>query len=129
MRTDSGWPRILFWWPIPKLQRSVVYIKQPSLPVHSLTEFISQDESTPDFNMTYLFGSDQLYMRSSAVILYEISTMPGAAYSPMDMEFILPFANDSAVLSVCRLEVISAGSNLPCFDVESVNNTVVYASK
>lgn len=80
--------------------------------------------------MTYAAGfeNDQVYIGASSVVMYDIYTKGGSVISPMDMEFIMPF-NTSAVLSVCRLEILYVGKNMPCLNVTAVNNSVIYTSK
>jgi hypothetical protein len=74
------------------------------------------------------FGS-QVYKGASSVAIYDIHTQGGSTYSPMAMAFTMPF-NETAQISVCRLEVLFIGKNMPCLNGSAINDqNVTYSSK
>ena len=85
--------------------------------------------TAPTFNMEYGFGTDQVETGGAAVVEFEIITKPESLYDPMSVEFIMPYENNSAVMRICRAEVISKGLNLPCFDRVAINSSITYSSK
>lgn len=74
-------------------------------------------------------GEDSIHIGASAEVVFEITTVADMSYAPMTIEFMLPFENDSAVISVCRAELIHIGKNLPCADRAELNETIAYVSK
>ena len=47
----------------------------------------------------------------------------------MDVEIILPYENDVAMMSLCRVEVVRVGKNLPCVRMDATNAGIVYSSR
>jgi len=57
-----------------------------------------------------------------------VSAYPDAIYDPVYLEVTVPYDNASNIFSICRVELVSVGSNLPCVNQESINASVVYHS-
>ena len=58
-----------------------------------------------------------------------VTTQPNSLHSPMNMEIIMPFENNAPILRICKAEIIRAGANLPCFDLEERNADIYYTNK
>ena len=72
---------------------------------------------------------DTVPVGGSRDIRIKIQTMPADFYSPMDVEIILPFENGLPIMSVCSVEVVRVGQNLPCVDMEYLNTLIDYTTR
>ena len=79
--------------------------------------------------MYFRNSSDTLWINESGLVYLEVLTTAGSVYRPMDMEFILPFESNSAMMTFCKVEIIFVGANFPCFDQKKLNATFNYTSK
>ena len=57
-----------------------------------------------------------------------VAVYPDTLYDPVYLEVTVPYDNTSTVFSICRVELVSVGSNLPCVNQSSINASVTYYS-
>jgi len=55
-----------------------------------------------------------------------VSAYPDTLYDPLYLEVTVPYDNTSTVFSICRVELVSVGRNLPCVNQTSINASVTY---
>jgi len=57
-----------------------------------------------------------------------VSAFPEAVYDPVYLEITVPYDNSSTLFSICRVELVRVGNNLPCVNQTSINSSVTYYS-
>ncbi|PAA82367.1 hypothetical protein BOX15_Mlig018624g3 [Macrostomum lignano] len=87
------------------------------------------NESLPIVSLSYVLGDSYFNLYETAVIEAVTELRRGVTYAPMDFEFIAPFMNDSAVMTVCQAEVIFVGKYIGCSDKSSLINNIRLTSK
>ncbi|CAH1785049.1 unnamed protein product [Owenia fusiformis] len=81
----------------------------------------------PEFSLAFLFGGDAIHTGQTFVVELTIITKRGMSYKPMELEFNMPFENNSAVITICDVKITDVGLNLPCFNKDEI--VPVYSSK
>lgn len=85
---------------------------------------VSVNAST-DYRLSVVAYPDAVY----DPFYLEITCLPGVhLYDPVYLEITVPYDNTSTVFSICRVELVSVGSNLPCVNQTKVNASVTYYS-
>ncbi|XP_064633711.1 uncharacterized protein LOC135491664 isoform X2 [Lineus longissimus] len=69
------------------------------------------------------------YTNSLADVRFDVTLKPQYKYDPMDIEVILPYEANAPVFSICHVEILYAGKNLPCFQRAAKNETFKLLSK
>ena len=92
-----------------------------------------QSSDPPAFEMT-LFDTestnvDTVPIGASRDIRVAITTKPQAYYSPLNLEVILPFKDGYPMMSLCRVEVVHVGKNVPCLNATFVTEEMLYTSR
>ena len=78
-------------------------------------------QGRPTFQLEYAFGDSNIMVGASTNITWTITTHEGEYYSPMTSEIIMPFIDNAPALRLCKAEVTRVGKNIPCFDLDAVN--------
>ncbi|XP_021350977.1 uncharacterized protein LOC110448839 isoform X2 [Mizuhopecten yessoensis] len=85
--------------------------------------------TSPEFNMTFGIGTDNVLIGLATRAVLEVTTARTDTYSKMDIEFIMASGNTSSKFKVCRSKILSVGENLPCIMPAWLNDKVTYTSK
>ena len=72
------------------------------------------------------YGSSVVSVNASTDYRLLVSAYPDALYDPVYLEINVPYDNTSTVFSICRVELLSVGSNLPCVNRKKINESVTY---
>ena len=84
-----------------------------------------QNGTDPVTNIMFPYGQ-VVPVNASTTFVVTVGTYPGAVYAPVSLEMTVPYLNGSNVYSICRVEVVSVGSNLPCVNQAVMNASVQY---
>jgi len=87
-----------------------------------------QATTTPVSSTYFQYGSNVININASTDYRLSVSAYPDALYDPVYLEITVPYDNISTVFSICRVELLSVGSNLPCVDQRRVNESITYYS-
>lgn len=88
-----------------------------------------QNETSPDWGLTWAYGSGNIQVGAAAQVLMTITTKRNTIYAPFDIEAIMPNSTTYTMLSICRLRSYYVGKNLPCTLNEAINASVYYTSE
>ena len=84
-----------------------------------------QNGTDPVTDIIFPYGQ-VVPVNASTSFIVTVGAYPGAVYAPVSLEITVPYLNGSNVYSICRVEVISVGSNLPCVNQAAMNASVQY---
>ena len=87
-----------------------------------------QAATSPVSSTFFQYGSSVVSVNASTDYRLAVSAYPGALYDPVYLEIAVPYDNTSTVFSICRVELVSVGSNLPCVNQTKINASVTYYS-
>ena len=94
---------------------------------------VFQNSTSPTFTLRYADTTttdvDNVVVNGSRRIIIDMVVAPDAVYAPMEVEFITPVQNDSAVITICHAEIIHVGKNIPCLNATEANQTVEFTSR
>lgn len=74
-----------------------------------------------------IYDKDSVSIDATERIELDITLKKGIQYTKMDIEFVMPIAED-ALFSVCRVEVEKPGANVFCIKENLVNSQAEYKS-
>ncbi len=78
----------------------------------------------PSLEMERVDGNGETYVGATVVVQITLQVPHDAFYQMLDVELRVPYANDSAVASICRAEIAYVGKNMPCFNKERANGNI-----
>ena len=76
----------------------------------------------------FAYGTSVISVNASTDYRIAVSAYPYALYEPVYLEITVPYDNTSTVFSICRVELVRVGSNLPCVNQSRINASVAYYS-
>jgi len=85
-----------------------------------------QAATSPVSTTFFQYGSNVININASTDYRLSVSAYPDAVYDPVYLEITVPYDNISTVFSICRVELVTVGSNLPCVDQRRVNESITY---
>ena len=91
-----------------------------------LTCVLRQASNSPVSWTFFQYGSSAININASTDYRLAVSAYPDALYDPVYLEISVPYDSISTVFSICRVELLSVGSNLPCVNQRKVNSSVTY---
>jgi len=84
---------------------------------------------TSPVSWTYFaFGTSVISINATTDYRVSVGAQPDALYDPVYLEITVPYDNTSTVFSICRVELVRVGSNLPCVNQTRINDSVIYYS-
>jgi len=85
-----------------------------------------QPTTSPVTSTFFEYGTSVISVNASTDYRLTVSAYPDAVYDPVYLEITVPYDNVSTVFSICRVELVSVGDNLPCVNREKINSSVTY---
>lgn len=73
-------------------------------------------------------GDGSIRIGGAGQFLVSITTKRNAVYSPFDLEALMPNSTGSTQVSICKMQVHSIGTNLPCLLALSISDSITYTS-
>ncbi|KAL3853681.1 hypothetical protein ACJMK2_017204 [Sinanodonta woodiana] len=108
---------------------SVLVSTTKSISINSTTSSLTLVNNTnPSFTMSYGFGTENVPVTATAKVLVQMTTSRSTVYPTMDVEFIMPLGDTSAIFTLCKARLASVGKNIPCMAPEWINSKVAYYS-
>ncbi|KAK3592304.1 hypothetical protein CHS0354_030640 [Potamilus streckersoni] len=100
-----------------------------SITINSTTSTLTvMNNTNPSFSMSYAFGTANVPVTATAKVLIQMATSRSTVYPTMDVEFIVPLGDTSAIFTLCKAKLASVGKNIPCMAPEWINAKVAYYS-
>ena len=88
----------------------------------------TQAADSPISSTYFQYGNNIINKNASSDYRLSVSPYPDIIYDPVYLEISVPYDNVSTLFSICRVELLSVGSNLPCVSQSKVNASVTYYS-
>jgi hypothetical protein len=82
--------------------------------------------TSPVVTSLFKFGTSTMSVNQSTDYRLLVAAYPQTLYTPVYLEITVPYDNSSTIFSICRVELVNVGSNLPCVNRTAVNSSVQY---
>lgn len=79
--------------------------------------------------MAFYDGNPNVVVGGSTKVNVDMVTSPSVTYNEVTTEFLMPqLADNYAYFHICKVEIESAGQNLPCTNADWYNTGFTYIS-
>ena len=93
-----------------------------------------QNGTNPTFTMSYYnvldIADDEYSVGESAKLMIDMTTIRNTMYNRMNLEFLMPVETGTkeTFMHICKVEIETAGKNIPCLMPDWTNQHVEYLS-